>query len=840
MTQQTSVAGWYRWRGVAAVAAALMAVSLLPMVGLAQPEPVENPQDACPDEVNPPAPFTDRLQVPEAHRLNVDCAYNNDIALGFADRSFRPSTQVQRDQFASFMVRTLRAADVDLPPASDQGFTDISGNVHEDNINILAATGITAGTTSTTYSPSLPLRRDQIASFILRAASFIEDVPLENLQRDSGPFTDVPASNVHARNINGARALNLTIGRTAGTYEPGTATRRDQMASFLVRLLAALREGPLIPAEDRAETLDLTPATATNPVGTQHTVTATVRDDEAALLADANVRFEVYRDTGEGVFSGPVEQGEQRTDSQGQSGFSYTGPGEPVEDVIVACPVRPEETCEVVDTDAETEDIQFTGDPDADARVSDTATKTWVEPPPVDEIELGDGQLNAVNPLGADHTLTATARDVDGETVAGAAIRFEVYRAETADATFSGPVESATVTTDGDGVATFTYSHDAEAVDRIVVCAPEEGTCQVTDTDPVTAGTQFVGVPVVGAEPSIVATKTWQDVPPVDEIELGDGELNAVNPLGADHTLTATARFEDELVEGAAIRFEVYRAETADATFSGPVESATVTTDGDGVATFTYSHDAEAVDRIVICAPDEGTCQVTDTDAGTAGIQFVGVPVVGAEPNIVATKTWLDPVGAESLTASAFGLDVTLLGLHLLDEEPSVAIALPEPRQAEETDEVLGGLPLQPLVEAEVIEVFARGDLDLGFAQGEAAVTDLEILSGDPLDEEPLVTADAIRTISTSTCPDEGTFEEAMEGSQFVNVTVAGVELPLDPPPNTNIVIPGVAEVWINEVIPDEAGEGHGFTVRGLRVDLLDSEGADIVVAEAHSSVICN
>ncbi len=233
---------------------------------------------------------------------------------------------------------------------------------------------------------------------------------------------------------------------------------------------------------------------------------------------------------------------------------------------------------------------------------------------------------------------------------------------------------------------------------------------------------------------------------------------------------------------------------------------------------------------------------MTDDDDTVDDIQFTGDPVVGAEPNIVATKTWQEgatPTSpADSLTASAFGLDVNLLGSEVLDEEPSVAIALPEPRQAEETDEVLG-LPLEPLVDAQVIEVFARGDLDLGFAQGEAAVTDLEILTGDPLDEEPLVTADAIRAVSTSTCPDEGTFEEAMEGSQFVNVTVAGVELPVDPPPNTNIVIPGVAEVWINEVIPDETAEGYGFTVRGLRVDLLDTEAADIIVAEAHSSVVC-
>ena len=695
-------------RDLAALLVAAVALSLLPSAALAQPTPVENPADACPDAVNPPAPFLDRNQIPQVHRLNVDCAYNNDIAAGFADMTYRPAVTVRRDQFASFMVRTMRAADAQLPAPSDQGFTDISGNVHADNINILAETGVTLGTSATTYSPRMRLRRDQIASFVLRAVAYIEDVPLTNLQRNSGPFTDVPASNVHAPNINGARGLNLTIGRTAGTFEPATLTRRDQMASFLVRLLAALGEG-IVPAEDRAETLALTPETATNPVASSHTVTATVRDDDDALLADANVRFEVYRDaTGSGTFTGPVAQGTQRTNAQGTSGFTYAGPASPGTDRIVACAARPNETCAVTDQQAGTDGIQFTGQPQVDARVDDTATKTWVDSDGlVDRVVFDDDDVDAVNPLGETHTVTVTALDDDGD----------------------GPVE------------------------------------------------------------------------------------------------------------GANVRFEVYRAPTADGTFTGPVEESSTTTDADGRATFSYSHDEEAVDRIVVCIPEEGTCQVTDDDLATAGIQFTGDPQVGAERHAVASKRWGQVWPAVSLTASAYGLSVDLLGATLIDEVPNVAIELPDPRQAEETDEVLD-VPLNPLVDAGVVEVAARGDLDQGFSQGEAEVADVEV-APDALTGDALVTADAIHAVSTSTCPDEGTLGQASAGSQFVNLVVAGVEVPLNPPPNTDLTVPGVAEIVVNEVIPDPAGEGHGFTVRGLRVTLLDGTGGEVILAEAHSSVIC-
>jgi len=703
-------------RDVALLVVAALALTLLPAVALAQPQPVENPNNACPDDTNPPSPFVDRAQIPEVHRLNVDCAFNNNITVGFANQTFGPRMIVRRDQFASFMVRTMQAADVQLPPPSDQGFTDIQGNVHRDAINIIAQTGITVGTSPGRYSPAGRLRRDQIGSMVLRAAAFIEDVPLERLQRESGPFADVPPTNVHARNINGARALNLTIGRTAGTYQPTVGTRRDQMASFLIRLLAALSEGPLIPAEDRANTLDLVPETATNPVASTHTVTATVHDDRGARLPDANVHFQVYRDTtGTGTFSGPVTSGMQRTNNQGQARFTYTGPANSARDVIVACAARPNEPCGVTDQQPATDGTQFTGTPQVTSRVFDTANKRWLHP---DErvTRVVFDQVLAINRVGTAHTATVTARDVNNQPVSGANIRFEVYR--------------------------------------------------------------------------------------------------------------------DDASTGAGV-------------FTGPVAQGNTTTNAQGRATFTYTGPAQtAEDRIVACVPRQGSCQVTDQQPATAGTQFTGTPTVGAQPHAVGTKRWVVPAAATSLTARAFGLNVNLLGSAVVQRLPEVSITLPPPQQrVAETSTVT--VPVSPLANARLLRAVARGDLDVGFAQGDAEAADVELLNTTG---RPAISADAVRAVSTSTCPAvPGDLARASEGTMVANLRIGDTVVPVTTAPNTVVEVPGVARVVVREVIPDPAGTGagHGFTVRALRVTLLQAvgglgpAGTEIIVGEAHSRIVC-
>ena len=74
-------------------------------------------------------------------------------------------------------------------------------------------------------------------------------------------------------------------------------------------------------------TIELSPRSATNPVGTQHCVTATVRDILGNPVSAVDVRFSVVG-TGNG--------GTQTTDANGQTTFCYTGPAAPGTDTIRA------------------------------------------------------------------------------------------------------------------------------------------------------------------------------------------------------------------------------------------------------------------------------------------------------------------------------------------------------------------------------------------------------------------------------------------------------------------------------------------------------------------------
>ncbi len=97
--------------------------------------------------------------------------------------------------------------------------------------------------------------------------------------------------------------------------------------------------------------ISLSPETATNPVGTEHTVTATVGLAEDPLV-DVEVAFEVT----EGPNAG--EAATAATDANGEATFTYTGDGGAGTDTIEACffDRRQQERC-------------------------DTATKEWLEAP---------------------------------------------------------------------------------------------------------------------------------------------------------------------------------------------------------------------------------------------------------------------------------------------------------------------------------------------------------------------------------------------------------------------------------------------------------------------------
>lgn len=210
------------------------------------------PQTCVEDPID--ADYVDRDEISEVHLGAVDCATQLGIAEGLANdvgKVFLPAADVRRDQMASFVARTLTEAGVELPEGAELGFDDVEvGATHADAIAQLAAAGIVNGVDEDSYEPGALVRRDQMASFLIRALAYQADVETEDLQGGDTPFTDVSAENTHAANIEGLYNLGITAGATADTYTPDGAVARQAMASFVVRTLDAMQSRQTVADRD--------------------------------------------------------------------------------------------------------------------------------------------------------------------------------------------------------------------------------------------------------------------------------------------------------------------------------------------------------------------------------------------------------------------------------------------------------------------------------------------------------------------------------------------------------------------------------------------------------------
>lgn len=137
-------------------------------------------------------------------------------------------------------------------PSGASGFTDIGDTApHTRNIECLKGSGVTSGTTATTYTPRPVVRRGQMATFVANmidranaldapGAPNLPDLPSAAASQDR--FTDDEGSN-HEANINRLAQANIVSGQTATTFNPDGEVSRAQMATFLERLLVAAGAG---------------------------------------------------------------------------------------------------------------------------------------------------------------------------------------------------------------------------------------------------------------------------------------------------------------------------------------------------------------------------------------------------------------------------------------------------------------------------------------------------------------------------------------------------------------------------------------------------------------------
>jgi glucose/arabinose dehydrogenase len=141
-----------------------------------------------------------------------------------------PGFTVSRGQMAAFLTRAL-----ELPPASQNYFTDDEGSVFETDINRLAEAGITKGCNppaNDRFCPDGDVTRGQMAAFLVRAFGYTDAGVGDLFVDDDG--------NVFATDIDRLGMAGVTKGCNPPINDrfcPGDPVLRDQMASFLTRAM---------------------------------------------------------------------------------------------------------------------------------------------------------------------------------------------------------------------------------------------------------------------------------------------------------------------------------------------------------------------------------------------------------------------------------------------------------------------------------------------------------------------------------------------------------------------------------------------------------------------------
>lgn len=149
---------------------ALATVGLAGVPGVAVGAPARSTAAACPAGAVPVSGLRDVGQA-SPHAATVDCLLWWGLTRGTGAGTYDPAGGVTRAQMASFLVRLLdRAGDV-LPQSAPDRFPDDDGSPHETSIDRLAAAGITTGRPDGTYDPASVVTRAQMATFLARTAA---------------------------------------------------------------------------------------------------------------------------------------------------------------------------------------------------------------------------------------------------------------------------------------------------------------------------------------------------------------------------------------------------------------------------------------------------------------------------------------------------------------------------------------------------------------------------------------------------------------------------------------------------------------------------------------------
>jgi hypothetical protein len=179
--------------------------------------------------------LVDFLDVPPAQQFYsyVTTLVQNGITVGVGGGNYGVDQPTLRQQMAVFILKAKHGLCFTPPPC-----TGVFGDVPCTStfapwIEAMAAEGITGGCQQAPplYCPANPVRRDQMAVFLLKGEHGSSYLP----PPCAGIFGDVTCPSTFANWIEQLAAEQITGGCGGGNYCPGNANTRGQMAVFLVK-----------------------------------------------------------------------------------------------------------------------------------------------------------------------------------------------------------------------------------------------------------------------------------------------------------------------------------------------------------------------------------------------------------------------------------------------------------------------------------------------------------------------------------------------------------------------------------------------------------------------------
>jgi hypothetical protein len=168
-----------------------------------------------------------------AHEGMIEAIHADAVTAGCnppTNDRYCPASGVTRAQMAAFIVRA-----VELPATNIDYFDDDNGSIFEDDINRLAAAGVTVGCNPPAgdhFCPDGTVTRGQMAAFLVRAFHYDDD--------GGGDLFDDDDGSVFESDIDKLKTAGVTVGCNPPANDrfcPTANVRRDQMASFLARAL---------------------------------------------------------------------------------------------------------------------------------------------------------------------------------------------------------------------------------------------------------------------------------------------------------------------------------------------------------------------------------------------------------------------------------------------------------------------------------------------------------------------------------------------------------------------------------------------------------------------------